>query len=112
MAREEARASFARTGADWVTNSFQMRAGRSPPVTPLVGLLSSLPTHTPTTMSLVNPMNHASLWFWLVPVFPSAGTLILAPRAVPSRTTLASTSCMAARAAGLLAVWSWVFCRE
>ena len=44
----------------------------------LVGLLSSLPTHTPTTMSGVNPMNHASLFSWVVPVFPAAGTLILA----------------------------------
>src|SRR5262249_38835664 len=56
-----ARTDFTRAAADCVTNSFQMRAGRSPPVTPLVGVLSSLPIHTPTTMSLVNPMNHASL---------------------------------------------------
>ena len=49
---------------DCVTNSVQMRAGRSPPVTFLVGLLSSLPTQTPTTISGVNPMNQASLLCW------------------------------------------------
>ena len=33
-------------------------------------LSSSLPAHTPTTYPLAQPINQASLLFWVVPVFP------------------------------------------
>jgi hypothetical protein len=36
---------------------------------------SSLPTHTPTISDSLKPMNQASRWFWLVPVFPAAKPL-------------------------------------
>jgi len=50
----------ARIGPARVTKSCQIVAGSAPPVTPLVGELSSLPTQTPTTSSGVKPMNQAS----------------------------------------------------
>ena len=50
----------------------QIRAGSLPPVTALIGVSSSLPTHTPTINGSVKPTNQASRWFWLVPVLPAA----------------------------------------
>ena len=55
------------------TNSFQMRAGISPPVTPAMGVLSSFPTHTPTASSGVKPTNQASRYSCVVPVLPATG---------------------------------------
>ena len=42
------------------TNSFQIWAGRLPPVTRRMGELSSFPTQTPTTRFPANPTNQAS----------------------------------------------------
>ena len=47
-------------GSARVMKSFQIPAGKSPPTTPRVGVLSSLPTQTPTTKSCVKPTNQAS----------------------------------------------------
>ena len=61
----------------------KLSAGISPPVTLSIGLLSSFPTQTPTTISGVKPMNHASLLCCDVPVFPALGMLSRAALPVP-----------------------------
>ena len=72
----------------------QILAGRLPPVTLFIGVSSSLPTQTPTTSRSVKPTNQASLWFWLVPVFPAANVPRLASRPVPRSTTSRSRPTM------------------
>src|SRR5258707_14434380 len=76
----------ARIGPARVTKSCQIVAGSAPPVTPLVGELSSLPTQTPTTSSGVKPMNQASRQYCLVPGLPADGPAMRAALAAPSRT--------------------------
>src|SRR5262245_22062727 len=51
---------WATSGVAAETNCRQIEAGRLPPVTCFIGLLSSLPTQTPTTSESVKPMNQAS----------------------------------------------------
>ena len=51
---------FARTETAWFKKSAKISAGKPPPVTLPIGLLSSLPSQTPTVSSGVNPMNQAS----------------------------------------------------
>ncbi len=72
-------------------NCCQIVAGRDPPVTPRIGDPSSLPTHTPTTNDSLKPMNHASLWFWVVPVLPAAKPASAARCAVPRSTVRVSS---------------------
>ncbi|MCY1333616.1 hypothetical protein D9M69_193480 [compost metagenome] len=67
--------------------SRQICAGKAPPVTPFIGVSSSLPTHTPATSGSVKPTNQASRLFWLVPVLPAANAPGAAPRPVPRSTT-------------------------
>src|SRR5690348_18039497 len=47
------------------TNCRQIDAGRLPPVTWCVGLLSSLPIQMPTINESLKPMNQASRYSWL-----------------------------------------------
>lgn len=77
-----------------------MWAGKVPPVTPFMGALSSLPTHTPTTRSAVKPTNQASRWSCVVPVLPATGRGNRAARPVPSRTAESNESSISRRAAG------------
>src|SRR6266576_1326550 len=77
------------------TKSCQILAGISPPATRSIGLLSSLPTQTPTTMSEVKPTNQASRYSSVVPVLPADRRASRAARPVPSLTT-ASSSCIIA----------------
>ena len=90
------RVSGAATGAalriDCAMKSRQSRAGRPPPFTPRKGVLSSLPTQTPTTKSPAKPMNSASRLSWLVPVLPYAGIDRRAARAVPLLTVAPNRS--------------------
>ena len=46
----------------WISSitACQISAGRPPPVTPVRGVLSSLPIQTPVTYCSVKPTNHAS----------------------------------------------------
>ena len=71
---------------------FQIAAGSAPPTTPFMLVPSSLPTHTPTISDSLKPMNQASRWFWLVPVFPAAKPLSAAAFPVPRSTTPRSRS--------------------
>ena len=51
--------------------SRQRLAGADPPVTPRMGALSSLPTHTTVVTPPVKPQNQASLKSEVVPVLPA-----------------------------------------
>jgi hypothetical protein len=53
-----------------------MGAASEPPAAPAVIVFGlSNPSHTPATMSGVNPMNHTSVLSLVVPVLPATGML-------------------------------------
>ena len=54
-------------------NARQILAGAVPPLTLPSDLLSSRPTHTPTTRSPAKPTKMASRLSWVVPVLPKVG---------------------------------------
>ena len=85
----------------WIAKSCQILAGISPPATRSVGLLSSLPTQTPATMSVVKPTNQASRYSSVVPVLPADRrpglSVSRAALPVPSVTTASSSGIIAVR---------------
>ncbi len=79
-------------------NSDHTCAGHLPPVTEravaggTIGVAASgNPTHTAVASRGVYPMNQASPWFCVVPVFPATGRSMRARRPVPRWTTCRST---------------------